>query len=598
MPTPIPTPIISNKNSAQPIDFLNFDHPVVIWYYAGISQRTRGRFQPHVLLTLRKVYEDSLSDAFIQTAHLTSLGNARIGTIWENGLSRKKLSFPQERFTVSFNQRDYKITSNFSCWEKGKNYIIPPNTFPLKYIRDKNKSLIFGSEKGTKLVVPCLEFFYRFFGFSAELKRVLATYPWEGREGAYSRLLPPIENGEEKGKLKVKLPKKLYDDDATFLAHLKYYEHTKNVAQHIYSQLEMDTPANSWSRQASPSFIEVHPWFRGKATIEAEGMWLNSDTFLALNITGGSQPPGPPIIADRENTNRTDEEADPGAPETAWAGAAATKQNGVTEDPEPTPLARDANPQQEGDAQEVREEGLKIIGSPRDIHRTNRAKAQSRPAPKREEASSTAFSGGERYGSGEAVGYASQHAIPVLESQGTLRDIWNALQRLERERESILSTAFFHPEAGFTKAREPRLILLGPSNEGAKKSKRIYNWLFRVGREGKQRGALVAKIESRLGTAYIVELQRSVTYNQENPQGKEDSYSGLAFTLQDDEAIETFLYPILSEIPLKNGVFKNLETKLPTNYVLFDHTRSKYEQYPGQHVALKALKKVFGEEPL
>ena len=187
---------------------------------------------------------------------------------------------------------------------------------------------------------------------------------------------------------------------------------------------------------------------------------------------------------------------------------------------------------------------------------------------------------------------------PVLESQGTLRDIWNALQRLERERESILSTAFFHPEAGFTKAREPRLILLGPSNEGAKKSKRIYNWLFRVGREGKQRGALVAKIESRLGTAYIVELQRSVTYNQENPQGKEDSYSGLAFTLQDDEAIETFLYPLLSEIPLKNGVFKNLETKLPTNYVLFDHTRSKYEQYPGQHVALKALKKVFGEEPL
>ena len=75
----------------------------------------------------------------------------------------------------------------------------------------------------------------------------------------------------------------------------------------------------------------------------------------------------------------------------------------------------------------------------------------------------TIFSTGEPYGSGKGVGQASIHAPIRLESQGFLRDMWNALLYLQSAYPTAIhSVSWFTFEDGFSTSPDPRLISLEP----------------------------------------------------------------------------------------------------------------------------------------
>lgn len=88
-------------------------------------------------------------------------------------------------------------------------------------------------------------------------------------------------------------------------------------------------------------------------------------------------------------------------------------------------LTDDDEPDHGAPSLDIQEEDFEELGEPRciiDVRRARQAESSARPQGKGED---TTFSTGESHGAGKGVGHASIHACTVLESHGTLRDMWN-----------------------------------------------------------------------------------------------------------------------------------------------------------------------------
>lgn len=240
------------------------------WWYCGVQKNKIAETQPHVLVAFRELVNGTVSDKpVLQSVLLDLLGQVRLGSVWKDGLCTHQAKFDTVEFDVDFTYKTWKTNSFLHASQEKDNLPFPLSVYPLEYPNDKNWLLEFPLPTGGKLVIPCLEFFTRCYGRSAELKRVLATYPWHGQNEAHlSRLYAALDESEvDDGSVwKVKLKQRLHNGDVIFLAHAKYdKEYCEKVVKRIYAQIEENYDA------LKPNFpipFKVVPWFQGEVDLD------------------------------------------------------------------------------------------------------------------------------------------------------------------------------------------------------------------------------------------------------------------------------------------------------------------------------------------
>lgn len=549
------------------------DETLIAWWYSGFYKNRNDLSQPHVLVIFRKLSAGILSDDVIQRRlPMVALGQIRIGSIWADDLCRAETSFLAKEFPVNFSPGRWRFTSFADAERRHGLPPYPMDEHRLLLDKDKNSLLEFALPNGGKLVVPGIEFFSRCFGRSGELKRVLATYPWDGQgDTATSRLYAPLDTPEEPGRWQVRLRRRLHNGDVVFLAHAKYDPYTQFVAKGINAKLE----ASYDPKSKNPAFVDIGPWYEGPAALKVEGIPFNDGkSFLALRVLGMSDPKGGLVLRSRENSRDADKPAPEGSPE-SWAGA---PERQLPKYPEIIDLTGDLEPDHDAGAIEIQDPVFEVLGEIRTVINVKPEQATTRAGAGGKNSDVSTVSGGEAYGSGKGVGYASIHARPVFESNGTLRDMWDAMVHLQTTRPEIVqSLSWFTFADGFNTSLIPGLIAFEPFKEDDDATAEARRFPFMDPTIPSLRGILVARLIAPSGPVYIVEIMRrpkKISTDDGRIKDAEESFQGLVFKLNSENHLTPWLRQVLAQIRHENGVFKRLTASCPGNADSFSHRLS------------------------
>ena len=568
----------------------------VVWWYGPLLKNHRAATVPMAIIFFRRLKNDgSYGEIIRKEAALTHLGSLRIGSIWEDGVSTSRIKFQEQEFKLSFSSGAWTITSPKEAGsdDNNENILIPRSNYKLYHKSDRNHLLNFSLLNNKTLIIPCLEFFIRLYGRSEEVKRILATYPWDQ---AQKRLFLPPEDLADRSVWPVTLASaKLSNNDAPFLAHVYYDNHAKLAAKNIYAQIE-----TAFNNSGGKCFLKVEPWFQGSATLKISGMVINGgNTFLGLNILGGSEPNGKPILLARSaitefgNLNKEPEEG---------SGAGPISRNKTLHRPPDTiELADDQEPDHGASSIEILEDEFEILGERRQVivkRRATTCSAKQAGAHGSEDTELSAFSTGESYGSGKGIGHASINSPITLESHGILRDMWNAVLYLKKTHpETIRSADWFTFESGFSGNPEPKLISMEPFDSHEEDiDMPTKKWVYYDVSKGIPRGVLVIRLITPEKAVYLCEIQRrQMTKTDSNGDQKqaEEPFKGMVFVLgNDSESLKPWLRTFLSGIRNAKGITYRLEKFCPGTAHSFKHATASDEQVPCEAAVRNALKKV------
>lgn len=555
---------------------------LIVWLYTHIKKNSKAQSQPIVRVAFRKVSSSGLSDQIVyRNAPIESLGQLRIGSVWKDGFCRSQAVFADAAYEVNFSEGGWRHTS-FQQIED------PPydwESYPLDFRRDKNQFLEFDVSGGGRLVIPCLEFFYRCYGRSAEIKRVLTTYPWHGsNEPHLSRFFAALDEPEEHGKWKVKLRKRLVLDDVLLLAHAKYEPYTERILKDIYGQIE----SNHDPRYSPEKFLKIQPWHQGKVKLKVKGIRLSNGSFFALQIVGCSDPEGRLIERDKEDQGRNADSGIEGQDVDDLTGGRLrwfTKTSVIVD------LTGSEEPDHGWGSTEIIDTDFEVVGQRRAVFDVRRdpEKTGGGRGGSSNGTSPSVVSGGDPFGSGKGVGQASIYAKQVMESHGMLRDMWNAMLYLKRQNPTkIRAVEWVTCESGFSTDLEPILIALTPFKDKDDVDNKTRNWLYFDIESKTPRGVLVARLQVAEKIVFIVEIQRRRRISKE----KEEPFKGLVFILDQDQSLKQWLTELLSEIREKVGIVKRLTGKCPGIADTFKHSSSGSDEIACQAAVVNALGKV------
>lgn len=571
-------------NRAVKLDFkFNRNKRLVVWWYCGVYKNNKDMSQPIALVGFRELINgNSLSEEMVfERFPLTVLGQLRIGSIWLNGKCQSELIFTSKIFDLDFSQGGWQL-NNF---ERNSISPFPQEIHPLKYSRDKNWLVCFNLREGT-LAIPTLELFTRHYGRSAELRRCLATYAWDVLQE--ERFFSALPVSEEEGQWVVALGPRLFDGDAVLIAHTKYDVYARKAAKEIHAQLAVQFGQNESNRE--PAYLKIGPWHQGTAQLRVEGIeYNNGASFLGLRITGCSNLNSPDINVIKEVGPGVN-----GENEQEVSGRARRQRLNPLE---PVELTSAQAPDADAVSVEIKDPDFEILGDFNPIVPRYRVKGERSATPNRPATDASLFSSGASHGNLKGVGYAHIHAKPVLESQGVLRDMWNAMLFLAQQHpRNINSIMWYTMEDGFSDALEPSLIAFEPyEKHKAPKAKTTRYWPYLVPDELTLRGALVMRVRVNGQSIYVVEIQRR-SQKKKNEDGSlmdaEESFQGLVFRLDEQNSLNLWLANLLSEARSVRGVLQRLVSQCPGKAATFKHSSASGDQVPCEAAARNALKKV------
>jgi len=445
--------ILKLARARECADLNEFKDRLVVWWFGGFETHHRIDVVPRCVVFFRELQEDGTLGSFRRKSiGVTHLGLLRLGSVWQDGRCEGLIKLDAQTFDVSFDVDGWTFVSPADTAASGQPAPFRQEEYQLRYERDRNCLLDFRLPGGRNLLIPCLEFFTRFYGRSAEVRRVLATYPWEQ---ALPRLIKPHEGAVPPDTWPVRLTRRMHNADVVLLAHALYDEYTRKCCASIYAQC-----AHAFDCKEKYAFLKVRPWFRDGAKLKVEGYWVNeSRTFLGLRVRGGSDPNGVRILRNRDkNVSSGDGQDDKGQDLDA---SRATRV--LARLPEIIDLTDTEEPDNDAPSVDVNEDAFEILGEPRAVVDRRRPGSVDSKATRTDGTDPAKFSTGEAHGSGKNVGHASVHAKVEMESEGILRDMWKALRYLAKKQpEDISSVHWFTFEDGFQAREEPRLIALQP----------------------------------------------------------------------------------------------------------------------------------------
>ncbi|MGK5069558.1 hypothetical protein [Janthinobacterium sp. RT4P48] len=569
------------------------DDAMVVWWYSGFYKNINAESQPLVLVHFRKYISPGVFGPIVhRTIPLTSLGQARIGTMWKHDRCRAEIDATPEKFIVNFDEGRWRFVSLDQARKERRAPPFSQADYPLQRENDANWMIELDLQDGRKLLVPCIEFFARCYGRSGELKRIVATYPWSGvADSAIRRLYAPLAEPEDPPNWKVRLRRRMLNGDVVFLAHAKYDPYTTKVTKRINAELQEKFDPKRWI----PAFVKIAPWFEGPAELSVIGHSVDGGkSFLAQNIVGMSDPSGEQIYRGRENSNKADAPAPDGSPE-AWAGAPEKLlNNGKIID-----LTGDGEPDGDSPPVEVQDPDFVILGPQRPVIDIRAAQATTTAGKHGTGNDSSMFSAGEEYGSDKGIGYASIHAPQTYESNGILHDMWEAMGSLQRKRPDMIhSLSWFSFEGRFSSSPDYKLIPFIPFDSDENVPTRARRFAYVDPPKPDPRGFLVARLVLSDGPIYIIELQRRpklVKAKDGEIKEGEDQFQGLVFRLDDDRMLEVWIRYFRTHVRYVYGVVRRLIEKCPGEADSFSHmtpTKLVEDCFPCEGTVLKAISKV------
>lgn len=539
---------------------------VVVWWYGPVERNTRANSVPLVRVLFQCPDKTGEHDRWLpRSVALPHIGLLRVGSVWRKGICVDDGKRRGETFDLDFSDGGWSCVSPSSAIARDLVSQLDSTEHPFPSRYDLGYLLNFKLPGGRNLLVPCMEFFARCYGRSAEIKRVLTTYRWEDAEG---RLYLPLGEPAPPDTWAVKLSKRMRNDDVVFLAHVKYDEYARRAAKLVYSQAE--TAPLHGGRDVPDVFLRATPWFQGPAKLEVSGIAFNGGrSFLALRILGASQPRGLAVLRDRENRGGlpdTDKDGD----RRDGSGPAIKRLRTL---PDILDLTGDEEPDRGSMSIDIEEDDFRVLGEPRTV--IDRKSAIERGLIRRIASGDgiKAVSTGEAHGSGKGVGYGSIHAPVVLESQGALRETWKAARRLaETHHQIIHSVGWFTFEAGVSDDDEPKLIALSPDRDEASKVKST--WVYHDVATKTPRGVLVIAMEVDGATVYLLEIQRRTTTHVDGEES-EESFRGLAVAVRDGQNPRRWLPALLGGIQAEKGILQRLTGQCPGRTYAYKHVPYK-----------------------
>ncbi|MDY0134118.1 MAG: hypothetical protein RBR22_11795 [Desulfuromonas sp.] len=589
-------------NSEAEITQLNCGNDTLLaWWYCGIYKNAREQSQPLVQVAFRtqisaKVFSNEI---VYRNISIALLGQIRIGSLCRDNRVIAHATYETREFDLLFEKGGWWFTSFDKTTELNRQPPFPLEIYPLISERDKNWLVEFRLESGGTLISPCLEYFNRCYGQSAELRRILTTYPWKGREGSLDRLFAPLGEPEESNKIwKIKLRESLYKGDATFLAHVKYDDYARRAAKFLHSNLETQYSGST----SIPAFAKIGPWHTGHTRLRVGGISFNDGkSFLGLQILGGTEPVGMSIILNREHSENSLNSTGQVAGNNTSQEAPLTKLNQRAES---LNLTAFSEPDNNGYSIELDDPEFVILGPRRAVytHRTLQARSAGRLSTSGEDNGIDTYSAGDPYGNGKGVGQASLKIKIVLESEGVLRDMWNAMLHLKKQYpNTVHSVEWYSPSQGFTQSETPELVALSPIDanefyEGKRVETSIRTWPYMDKTTQKElRGLLIARININGTDIYIIEIQRRPR-KRKNSSGKsintEEPFRGLVFRVDSQEALYSWLSVVMSQVRYLKGVVSKLTKYCPGKVDTFVHVESSRDEVACWSTLENALNKM------
>ncbi|SMB54598.1 conserved hypothetical protein [Serratia proteamaculans] len=573
------------------------DRRMVAWWYCGFITNGVDGHQPSIKVEFRYVYDNNtVSENFCHIAIPVSfLAHVTIGSVWNKGICTEEIKFEQRHC-------DIPHPEDGDGWETIRSSDSPTPLFPVGFHRDypadRNWLLSLQTRQGNRLLIPVEEFFIRCFGISQEVKRVLTTYRFQ--TAVHERLYaPPTPNEQEEfgpNVWPIRLRQRMKKDDAVMLAHAKFTDHGYQVLASIYTQLSHQF-TNLNRRAYTPAFIKVIPWHKEDFKLQVRGIpFDNGRSFLVLRILGSSAPQCGGNTIERSMDTGDDFELPADKDDaTAYTGAMITT---LINPPDSILITDDINPDNNTQKKEVETPGLILIGKPSPVRDRVKRQADYTSGKKVRGESSNIYSSGRPENTGQGAGEFKSDTPLVIDTQGMLRNMWNACRELHRlyPRE-IISAEHFTFENGFSAGEEPCFISLQPLMESEPLAEK---WCYvSEGIDKRLKCALIIRMQTVWGDAYIAETERSLT-KFTNTAGatrhKEIPGRGLAFTLRQSDAIASLVKEYLSQIRYVKGIVHKLPPILTSEYtdqiMPFNHPTPKGPSFPALPALFNALRKL------
>ena len=506
------------------------DVKLVAWWYGGLKKNPSAPSEPKVEVCFRSILEDgSYGGYWYYDVGLTNLGQVRLGTIWHHREKIGEIPMVEETFQLNFSDDGW---SSGGPWDKSTNpkalgYLIT-KSYPLPEVTRHPKTRVLHfhlSDNPSGLVVPCMEVFSRLYGRSQYVKRTLVTQPFNS---AFDNLVVPDVEAVPSNVWQVTVDKHCVDGDGIFLAHLKHDEVTKRRVRDIWAQCEAVQDVLG----SAHAFPKVPPWFQGAAQLLVKGVWLDPGKrrFLALQITGCSDPGGVEIYLDRANTNITGplKKIKGG---TSWPRIREVQSRSDTS----IQITHIQEPSAGHVTEEVDDDGFVRLGRERKISRVQRQTTAARGQPTLVEKSpGKTVSGGAVFGDREGVAPGSIAAPEIASVDHTLMATWEALVAMVKDKKSpVLEVAAVTANGDLVTAGPVIIGFPNPKEENSSLSDRAKFWVYLNHRAKTHvRGVMLVQVKTDFGAGYIMEVQKRPPRTDDDKLQSSGAYKYLAFSVE------------------------------------------------------------------
>lgn len=564
----------------------------VVWWYGGVTRNIRDNWVPLVVVWFRRLHDDgSLGEFHKSTVAITSLGQLRIGSVWENARSREQVRYATKRFHVKFSEEQWTgARSRADTRSLPERSLISSTSYPLPYTAaDRSKILSFNHSEGT-LQIPCLEFL-RCYGRNQEVNRVLTMFNWD-EVTRRLRLAEPVPFSKDLHV--IDLPTFASEQDAHLLAHMRYEKFAKHWVRRITSDIENQLGPRS--SRVTYAFPTIGPWYEGPAQLEVEGLQTGDGTFLGLRITGYSVPSKPGIQCQRSEFPTDASQVFSGRPHPA-------QRFKHIEENEVTRVADNLAPDLGSEVVVISDPSIRILGDAAEVVKISRRDSLERGVPGPVPEDSEVSAPGDGKGTGKGIGRAQFNSAIELEPRGALRDLWNGLKHIRAQHPTILTRLGWWTLDGSRStndAEEPSPVgLYFPDGDETKErlSSDAKRWVYMHPKlPDKPRGVLIVEISSPLTHGYLFEVQRKVIQTKDSGNknaSKEQNYCGLAVKAPNGKVPREWVPTVLFQIAQSEGIMSKVLASIPwIDGLEYRRSFSTSDTVVGQSTALNALKKL------
>lgn len=571
-------------------DFPNDQQLRVVWGFGSVHVSHNLSTAPHFLVSLRSIVDHRLDD--YETVYKIPLAQAdivRLGTVW---LGQRRVEGFWEQYSKTYERTvlfDFDFINSpptsipFSAKDPSTDYYqIPPFAYSLAFgTKSKINTKLKSSEglneeetrdlkiqavylgqmsksKLTKLIstdectvlIPSIEFLTSCYTpREQQLRNKIVNLKLDDALADYIDMTESGEN--ELGEYDLYMKSRKHQTNLAFLGYAHCNAVTKKRLEVLRSSLTKPNKDRSGCNYPD-RYPDVLPYHPDGMSLSCDGIWIDSQTFLALRVSGCSLPTTHKINQILLETIYTGKENDP-TPGTGEKNGGGFKSGGAIGDFQDIPIVTGTDPNTNAAGAHITTEVMILGGLPEieDFVETKEADIKRKNNNRAEGQKPNGLSSGELNGSkdSEGVGQLKQSEkdrdAEYVNQLEILETVNNALQSLLSSNKvknlEFLDSSANISSAAFFASIPTKLIGYKDSHSWAVYFKNEYNQVI-------TRVVLLVRVTLLDGKVlFLFEIQR---------KNSGEGFSGLVFETYDNAISSNQLYEFLSKVVEYQGKFR------------------------------------------